>query len=65
MRVKKLSTLLQFRVNDSDKARLVRISRELGTDQATVARLSLREGMGRIRDKLLSAVADRVEGQGQ
>jgi antitoxin component of RelBE/YafQ-DinJ toxin-antitoxin module len=52
MRSKKLSNLLQFRVSDNDKARLAEIAEQLGLDQATLARLSLREGITRIRSKL-------------
>ncbi len=60
MRAKKFSTLLQVRISTNDKARLVREAERLGVCEATLARLSLREGLHRIRAKLLPVAEEKA-----
>ena len=52
MRTKQHLTLLQFRITATDKQRLSREAERLGMNEATLARLSLREGLHRIGGKL-------------
>ncbi len=62
MRTKRFDTLLQVRISGADKIQLADTAWKLGINQATLARLSLREGMIRIRGKLPIAPERAAEG---
>ena len=52
MKVKKLTELFMLRLSAEEREKLHRVAGELGMNDATVARLSLRYGLTTVRRKL-------------